>query len=233
MVGMPGTAQDAWAAPEHDALVTVVIPVWGEGYLAHLADAIDSAHQSSARAVEVLVVDNANTPPLRALGATVLRLPTRQTLGQARNLGLAAVTTPYVVFLDADDTLLPNAVDAALVNVGPGVVAVAPRLVDTLGQACPWPKPWMRAATRWPRVFALVEATTAAFATVLRPPPRRPLADHPLVPSRRPPTSSAKSLTLRPGYSVVALAALPKHRDYAHHFCGVSRFASTVAATSP
>ncbi|MEQ1463675.1 glycosyltransferase family 2 protein, partial [Salmonella enterica] len=41
----------------------------------------------------------------------LVRLPARVGLGAARNAALALVETPFVAFLDADDVLLPDALE--------------------------------------------------------------------------------------------------------------------------
>ncbi len=94
--------------------VTVVIPVWdayaGDGLLA----AVASVHGQDAPA-RVIVVDNASRVPLPALGSVeVVRLARRRSTGGARNAALERLRTPYVVFLDADDALLPGALAALL-----------------------------------------------------------------------------------------------------------------------
>jgi len=92
--------------------VTVVIPVWdayaGEG----LIDALTSV-RSQSPPPELIVVDNHSEVPLPPLAdAEVVRLDRRRSTGAARNAGLERVRTPYVVFLDADDVLLPGALSA-------------------------------------------------------------------------------------------------------------------------
>lgn len=111
-------------------LVTVVIPAWNLG--AELNAAVDSA-LAQGPATEVLVVDNASDDPLPATGGRRLVLEQRGSVAAARNAGLAAVETPYVMFLDADDRLLPGTVDylLALMEKDSGLV-----------MACATPVPW-------------------------------------------------------------------------------------------
>jgi glycosyltransferase involved in cell wall biosynthesis len=88
--------------------MTVVIPVWGS-YCAKLADCVeDIARQEGSP--EIIVVDNASDLPLPPLppAVRVLPLPERVSVGAARNAGLGRVHTRYVVFVDADDRLLPG-----------------------------------------------------------------------------------------------------------------------------
>lgn len=88
---------------------TVVIPVWGDPYKALLRDAVASVLAQS-RTCEVIVVDNASDGPIEPPdGAMVLRSPQRLSRGEARNFGLREVKTEFVLFLDADDLLLPGA----------------------------------------------------------------------------------------------------------------------------
>lgn len=110
--------------------VTVVIPAWNLG--SELVAAVDSALEQG-QAVEVLIVDNATDEPLPETGGRRLVLDQRCSVAAARNAGLAAVATPYVMFLDADDRLLPGTVDYLL-----GRIEADPGLV----MACATPVPW-------------------------------------------------------------------------------------------
>lgn len=83
-----------------------------------LADALESCVRQSVPASEILVVDDGSTDDP---GSVVARFPGvdlvrqhNQGLSAARNTGLAAVRASYVVFVDADDRLLPRAVGAGL-----------------------------------------------------------------------------------------------------------------------
>jgi len=82
---------------------------------------------------EVIVVDDAGTPPLVAKpGQRVIRLATNQGPGAARNAGLAEVTTPLVAFVDTDVDLDDDWLDALLPHFGDAQVAlVAPRVAST------------------------------------------------------------------------------------------------------
>ena len=111
-------------------LVTVVIPAWNLG--PELNAAVDSA-LAQGPAVEVLVVDNATDQPLPETAGGRLVLEARGSVAAARNAGLASVGTPYVMFLDADDRLLPGTVDYLL-----GLMENDRRLVV----ACATPVPW-------------------------------------------------------------------------------------------
>lgn len=87
--------------------LTVVIPAWDVGD--ELLESIASV-RADPEPSELVIVDNASERVLAVPGGvSVVRSARRLTLGQARNLGLKIVTTPFVCFMDADDVLLPPA----------------------------------------------------------------------------------------------------------------------------
>lgn len=93
------------------ALVTVVIPCFNQArFLAH---AIASVRRQTYPSVELLVVDDGSTDETAALaighGVNLVRQPNRG-VSEARNAGLAHARGELVVFLDADDQLLDDAV---------------------------------------------------------------------------------------------------------------------------
>jgi hypothetical protein len=138
--------------------VAVVIPVW-DSYVGFLQEAIASVHQQGVEA-ELIVVDNASANPLPALeGMCVVRSERRLSTGAARNLGLAAVTAPLVVFLDADDLMLPGTLATFLAGLRDDDIAFAMAIVDgDTGGRHRAPRRIAYALARAPRLFAL--ATT-------------------------------------------------------------------------
>src|SRR3954451_24353215 len=83
--------------------ISVVVPVWGAYAGRPLAEALESL-RSQDLAARIIVLHTASEPALGELnGAEVIRSATRLTVGSARNLGLQAVQTPYVLFWDADE----------------------------------------------------------------------------------------------------------------------------------
>ena len=154
-------------APE----ISVVIPVWDD-YARWLSSALDSLADQGV-ALTVIVVDNASTTTLpEAPHATTLRLARRVSVGAARNAGLSAVNTPFVCFLDADDELLPGALErmrARLLARPSSVVAVPAceaRLEHT-GETVRWgwPRPLAYRLSGHRRLFAMVAALRNAYPT--------------------------------------------------------------------
>ena len=96
--------------------VSVVIPCYNQGRF--LQEAISSASRQEGFIPEIVVVDDGSTDETRAVATrdgTVMYLrQERSGLSEARNSGWRASSGDYVIFLDADDRLLPGAVSAGL-----------------------------------------------------------------------------------------------------------------------
>jgi glycosyltransferase involved in cell wall biosynthesis len=92
--------------------VTVVIPCFNQAHF--LTEAIDSALNQDGVTLEVIVVDDGSPDGTYDVAAkypsVVYVRQSNKGLAGARNTGLALSRGQYVVFLDADDRLLPNAV---------------------------------------------------------------------------------------------------------------------------
>jgi hypothetical protein len=152
--------------------VAVVIPVW-DSYVGFLGEAVASAREQDVEA-ELIVVDNASTVPLPELpGVRVVRSDSRLSTGAARNLGLAAVTAPLVVFLDADDLMLPGALARFLAGLRDDDIALAMAIVDgDTGGRHRAPRRIAYALARAPRLFALANTVWSLLptqgATVMR-----------------------------------------------------------------
>jgi glycosyltransferase involved in cell wall biosynthesis len=158
-----------------DTRVAVVIPAWdtyaGEGLLA----AVESVRSQAVKA-QLVVVDNASRIPVPALeDAEVLRLDRRLSAGAARNAALESVRTRYVVFLDADDTLLPGALSALVEGLesDPHRIVYVLSIIDGVtGRRHRSPRRLARALSRLPPVFALANAVWSLLptqgATVMR-----------------------------------------------------------------
>ena len=101
------------AALRMSELVSVVIPCYNQGHF--LAEAIESVLEQSCPHFEIVVVDDGSTDDTADVagqypGVRCIR-QNNQGLAAARNAGLRESSGSYVVFLDADDRLLPNALE--------------------------------------------------------------------------------------------------------------------------
>lgn len=96
--------------------VAVVITTYNHAHF--LAEAIASVLRQTHRVAEVVVVDDGSIddPSIVAARFPEVRLvrQSNQGLAAARNTGLAAVRSDVVTFLDADDRLLPRAIEHGL-----------------------------------------------------------------------------------------------------------------------
>ena len=93
-------------------LASVVIPCFDQA--GYLRGALESVRAQTWPALESIVVDDGSTDDTsdvaRVGGATMVGRQENQGLSAARNAGLASAHGEYVLFLDADDELLPDAV---------------------------------------------------------------------------------------------------------------------------
>jgi glycosyltransferase involved in cell wall biosynthesis len=100
----------------HAPLVSVIIPCYNHGY--YLAEAIESVRTQSYPHKEIIVIDDGSTDNTQSVAqkyedVTYIYQPNKG-LSSARNTGILHSTGDYLVFLDADDLLLP---DALLINL--------------------------------------------------------------------------------------------------------------------
>ena len=100
-----------------DDLVSVVIPCFN--HARYLAEAIESVRSQTHHAVEIIVVDDASTDATYEVAAgfgdvRYARHARNRGLASSRNTGLGLARGEYVVFLDADDTLLPEGIAAGV-----------------------------------------------------------------------------------------------------------------------
>jgi glycosyltransferase involved in cell wall biosynthesis len=131
----------------HAASVAVVIPCYNQAH--YLGEAIASVHAQTHAAAEVVVVDDGSVDATAEValfhGARCVRQANRG-LPAARNAGLAAAApSEYVLFLDADDRLLPGAlavgVDALADRPEAAFAVGRHRRIDAGGLLLPPPRP--------------------------------------------------------------------------------------------
>ena len=113
--------------------VSIVIPAFN--YAQYLGKAIDSALGQTHPHVEVVVIDDGSTDGtadlVKSYGSRVRYIYQNNSgLSAARNAGIKAARHPFVVFLDADDVLLPEMVETIMrcfaeLPAGFGMVASA------------------------------------------------------------------------------------------------------------
>lgn len=112
--------------------VSIVIPVRNRPEL--IGRCLDSVKAQSLRPLDVIVVDNGSTDNTRESvagwiaqnagvgqdpGFKVMLLEEKtQGAAAARNRGLAAVASPYVIFFDSDDVMHPRLAEKALAAIG-------------------------------------------------------------------------------------------------------------------
>lgn len=120
--------------------LTVLVPAYNEA--ASVADTIRSLQAQTCPPAEIIVIDDGSTDDTgeiaRALGVTVVRPPTNTgSKAGAQNFALPLVRTEYVMAIDADTTLAPDAIELLFPSFGdPSIVAacgfVMPRHVRTV-----------------------------------------------------------------------------------------------------
>ena len=97
-------------------LVSVIIPCYNQAHF--LSESVESALSQTYPRSETVVVDDGSpdgTAEVMARYSGIVRVrQDNRGLAEARNAGFRASTGDYVLFLDADDRLMPNAVEAHL-----------------------------------------------------------------------------------------------------------------------
>lgn len=97
-------------------LVSVIIPCYRQAH--YLAEAIESVLVQTYPHVEIVVIDdgspdNATEIAARYPGVRCIRQPNRG-VSEARNLGIRSSNGSFLIFLDADDRLRPDAIEIGL-----------------------------------------------------------------------------------------------------------------------
>ena len=114
--------------------VSVVIPCYNQARF--LRRAIESALAQTLTGVEVIVVDDGSTDDTATVAGSFDRVTyhrqNNRGVAAARNAGLTRARGDFVIFLDADDELLPDAAE-----IGVGALLAAPAAAFTGGVAIP------------------------------------------------------------------------------------------------
>jgi glycosyltransferase involved in cell wall biosynthesis len=123
--------------------VSVVIPA--KNAAAHIREAIESAMAQGKDVAELIVVDDGSTDDTAAIvnsiGDSRIRLVANERSGvsAARNLGARMAVGDWLMFLDADDRLRPDAISTLLAAAGAAPQAVLAYgdydLIDDAGRA--------------------------------------------------------------------------------------------------
>lgn len=160
--------------PDPVPQTTVVIAVWDDYVSPQLEEAVASVRGQDA--APIVVVDNASVVPLPELAdARVVRAPARLSLGGARNLGLDQVSSPYVIFWDADDVMLPGTIaflEAAMAS-NSELAAFAMAIVEEPSRVRHrWPRRSVGRLVRSPRACAFLHSMWSLYpstgATIIR-----------------------------------------------------------------
>jgi glycosyltransferase involved in cell wall biosynthesis len=132
------------------ALVSVVIPCYNQAHF--LGEAIESVLAQTYPHFEIVVVDDGSTDNTSEVAARYPRVRCvrqhNQGLAAARNAGLRESKGDYLVFLDADDRLLPDALRVGLecLKVHPECAFASGRykFIAPHGSPLPgWPDPFV------------------------------------------------------------------------------------------
>lgn len=145
--------------------LTVVIVAWGE-YAGSMLNTAIASLRAQDLVPRLLVVDNASAERIAPSNADVVRSAVRLSVGAARNLGLAAVETPLVMFWDADDVMPPGTLAMLRAQMDdPEVVLAASLIAEFDGRPHHWPRRLTIPLARLPRVYALMNVVSSLFPT--------------------------------------------------------------------
>jgi biofilm PGA synthesis N-glycosyltransferase PgaC len=127
-------------APGKGSRLSVLVPAYNES--ASIADTVGSLQRQHLPPEEIIVIDDCSTDDTAAvasaLGVTVVRPPTNTgSKAGAQNYGLTFVKTEFVMAVDADTTLSPDATEKLMPALDDPAVAAAcgfvlPRRVRSL-----------------------------------------------------------------------------------------------------
>lgn len=162
------------------AKTTIIVPAWNTAeYLPAALDSLRAQTITSWRAILVNDASSDATPQIFEAAAAedprfqVLHLTNRSGLGAARNAAIDLVQTEYLAFLDADDELVPNAIELwerSLDASGSDFVAGAYVRLRAAADGVYYPgevQPWVRAATSPARVGVRISEHPEATSNIV------------------------------------------------------------------
>jgi len=114
-------------------MISIIIPCYNGAEW--LAETIESALGQTLKAQEIIVVDDGskdNSLEIAKKYPVKVISQSNKGLASARNTGIMNANTEWLLFLDADDKLLPNAIERILEisKQNPGVDVIAPSLKE-------------------------------------------------------------------------------------------------------
>lgn len=106
--------------PTKSFLVSVIVTSYNHGQ--YLSRAIESILNQNHKEIEIIVIDDGSTDNTKSIAQNFSEIKyffqSNQGLSAARNTGIEKSSGGYLVFLDADDWLLPEAISSNLKYLG-------------------------------------------------------------------------------------------------------------------
>lgn len=134
----------AHSSPVDSREVAIVVPC--HGYAHFLGEAVRSAVEQTWPQLRIVIVDDGSPDATAAVAADLIaRYPQRRIellrqpnrgLGAARNAGIRATQSPFVLPLDADDRLHPDAVATLMAALERSQADIATPLGERFGAEC-------------------------------------------------------------------------------------------------
>src|SRR5258708_475162 len=103
-----------------NTLISVIIPCFNcrADWLKETLDSLQN--QTIVRNLQIILIDDGShpaliNPPFRSFKSFILfRHPKNKGLSAARNSGVKLATSPFIIFLDPDDVIVPNCLEKLL-----------------------------------------------------------------------------------------------------------------------
>ncbi len=170
---MTDTPDISDVADRTQPLVSIIIPFYRQE--AYLGATVESAKRQTYRRIEIIVVDDGSPVSASSVlgvqdGVTIVRTENGGSAA-ARNRGFAASSGEFLVFLDSDDVLEPDAIAMQLMELyrhpDAGMSFGALRPIDANGNAM-GPPQVCKAKRNYVRTFLLRNAILCPAAVMVR-----------------------------------------------------------------